>query len=152
MPYLRLYCPELPVKQKKIIAKELTAAAVRFFNPSKDVKNRCIVQFVPFNPEDVAMNGKLISEGGDPDYYLDVVGQRFSDEKKQAFARAVNPMLVRVLNLKSRSWLARLLRVTDPPLFRINILFTEYSPNNFAVGGRLLSEIEGRDSAASTAA
>jgi phenylpyruvate tautomerase PptA (4-oxalocrotonate tautomerase family) len=140
MPYLRLYCPELPMKQKKLIAKELTNATLRSFKVTKDYRNNCMLQFVPIQPEDVAVNGKLLSDNGEPDYHLEVSHRALTEGQKQAFAQEVTALLAKLLNLKQQSWLARLLRITDPPLFRISILFREHSDENFAVGGRLLSE------------
>ena len=140
MPYLRLYCPELPVKQKKLIAKELTNATLRSFKVTKDHRDRCMVQFVPFELDDVAIDGKLLSESGEPDYHLEVSYRTLTDEQKQAFAQEVTASLAKLLNLKQQSWLARLLRITDPPLFRISILFNEHADDDFAIGGRLLSD------------
>jgi phenylpyruvate tautomerase PptA (4-oxalocrotonate tautomerase family) len=145
MPYLRLHCPELPAKQKKRIAKELTAVTMRVFRLPGDFPNRCTLQFMPFRLEDLAVGGKLLSEGGDPDYYLEVSHSNLKDEQKRVFVAEVTPLLARLLNLESRSWLARLLRITDPPLFRISILFNQYDDGSLAVGGRFNSEGEGRD-------
>src|SRR2546423_4546157 len=148
MPYLRLYCPELPVKQKKLIAKELTNATMRSFKLTKDYRNRCMVQFIPIELGDVAIDGKLLSETGEPDYHLEVSYRTLKDEQKQAFAQEVTALLAKLLNLKQQSWLARLLRITDPPLFRISILFREHADDDFAVGGQLLSESTSREMAA----
>jgi phenylpyruvate tautomerase PptA (4-oxalocrotonate tautomerase family) len=145
MPYLRLYCPELPVRQKKLIAKELTNATMRSFKVVKDYRNRCMVQFLPFEMDDVAIDGKLLSEGGEPDYHLEVSYRRITDEQKQAFAQEATAALAKLLNLKQQSWLARLLRITDPPLFRISIVFNEHDDGDFAIGGRLLSNAQYRD-------
>ena len=145
MPYLRLFCPELTVKQKKLIAKELTNAATRSFKLTKDYRNRCTVQFVQFELEDVALDGKLVSDGGEPDYLLEVSYRKLSEAPKRAFVREATSSLAKLLNLKRRSWLARLLRITDPPLFRISILFREHSDDDFAVGGRFLSELDPRE-------
>jgi phenylpyruvate tautomerase PptA (4-oxalocrotonate tautomerase family) len=145
MPYLRLYCPELPVKQKKLIARELTNATMRSLKLAKDYRNRCMVRFIPIELEDMAIDGKLLSESGEPDYHLEVSYRSLRDQQKQAFVQEVTPLLAKLLNLKQQSWLARLLRITDPPLFRISILFREHSDDNFAVGGRLLSEITPRE-------
>src|SRR5437588_1645754 len=141
MPYLRLHCPALPVKDKKIIAKELTNATMRYFRLTKSYANRCTVQFVPFELEDIAIDGKLLSAGGEPDYHLEVSYRKLSEEQKQTYAREVTPLLARLLNVKTRSWLERLLRVTDPPLFRVSIQFHAYGDDDYALGGRLLSEV-----------
>jgi len=145
MPYLRLYCPELPVKQKKLIARELTNATMRSLKLTKDYRNRCMVRFIPIELEDMAIDGKLLSESGEPDYHLEVSYRSLRDEQKHAFVQEVTPLLAKLLNLKQQSWLARLLRITDPPLFRISILFREHSDDDFAVGGRLLSEFTPRE-------
>lgn len=73
-----------------------------------------LLEFMPFRLEDIAVGGKLISEGGDPDYYLEVSHPNLNEEQKQTFVREVTPLLVRLLNLGPQSWLARLLRITDP--------------------------------------
>jgi len=148
MPYLRLYCPELPVRQKKMIAKELTTATMRIFKVTKDYRNRCMVQFIPIELEDVAIDGKLLTESGEPDYHLEVSHRSLTEEQKQAFAQEVTSSLAKLLNFEQQSWLARLLRITDPPLFRISILFREHGADEFAVGGRLLSECERRETPA----
>lgn len=145
MPYLRLYCPPLPVRQKKLIAKELTNATMRSFKVTKDYRNRCMVQFIPFEMDDVAIDGKLLSESGEPDYHLEVSYRSVTNEQKQAFAQEVTASLAKLLNLKRQSWLARLLRITDPPLFRISILFNEHADADFAIGGRLLSDAKQRE-------
>src|SRR5438270_11673952 len=145
MPYLRLYCPVLPVKQKKLIAKELTNATMRSFKLTKDYRNRCMVQFVTIELENVAIDGKLLSENGEPDDHLEVSYRTLGDEQKQAFAQEATALLAKLLNFKQQSWLARLLRIIDPPLFRISILFREHSDDDFAVGGRLLSEFATRE-------
>ena len=137
MPYLRLHCPALPLKEKKLIAKELTNATMRHFRLTKSYANRCTMQFVPFELEDIAIDGKLLSAGGEPDYHLEVSYRNLSEEQKKTYAREVTPLLARLLNVKTRSWLERLLRVTDPPLFRVSIEFHEYADDEYALKKRV---------------
>ena len=141
MPYLKFYTPELSVSKKRRIAKELTRATMRSFQLSPEDRDRCTVHFVPFRMEDMAIGGKLMIDAPDPDYLLEVTDRQLTAEKKKTFVETVTPLLIRLLEMERKSWIARLL-VRSAVAWKINIQFIEYKPEDSAIGGKFLSELE----------
>lgn len=130
MPYMRLHSLDLDVAKKREIARELTDAVIRALQLPEMARDWTTVQFVPFRPEDFSLAGQLAVDAHNADYHLDYHDRRLNYEKKAALVRELTPLL------------ARLLDVPPDRLDMINIMFHEYQPDDMAIGGRFISDME----------
>ncbi|MBV8883846.1 MAG: hypothetical protein JO235_07575 [Chroococcidiopsidaceae cyanobacterium CP_BM_RX_35] len=128
MPGLRFYSPELSVQEKRILAKELTEEIVCSLNLQVEYCNWTFIQFIPYELEDFAVGSKLIIDTQNPWYYLEIVERDLTIEKKEVVARNLTSLLGKLLKLKTEE------------LYKINILFLEYRPEDMARAGKLLSQ------------
>ena len=74
-PYLKLTCPDLPVTERQRCAEVLTDAVVRLnasrFVPAADLRERYTVHFTPYNPDSMAVGGRLMQDRAEPDVTLE---------------------------------------------------------------------------------
>lgn len=129
MPGLRFYSPELPVEEKRIIAKELTEAVVRSLNLHEEGRYWTLVHFMPFKLEDFAIGGTLVADSQNPCYYLEITERDLTPEKKETLVRELTRVLANLFNLG------------PDQLYKINIIFLEYKPEDMAREGRFLSQM-----------
>ena len=133
MPHLRLFSPALSIELKRKLALQLTEAALLGFGYSEDARQRTTVQFVGIEPDDVAIAGELVSDGGSPDYTLEITERHLTDEKKHAAVKELLPVLMSNFGLrKEQRW-------------KVNIKFQGYQLEDFAVGGIFLDDFEKRN-------
>ena len=109
MPYLRLYSPDLPMSQKRVIAQKLIEITLRAFHLPAEDRRRITVQFVPL-PELCALPDLRTCLPSDADSTLEVNDRDLTEDKIRDFAAEVVPMLEACLSTKPRGRIARLLR------------------------------------------
>ena len=130
MPYLRLYSPSLSIELKRKLAFQLTEALLNALGLDDTYRHRTMIHFAPFHPDDIAVGGELISDGGAPDYLLEITERSLSGAQKSAAVNALVPVLMKNFGLrKEQSW-------------KVNIRFESYEPSDFAVGGNFLDDVE----------
>jgi len=135
MPYLRVTCPELSPERRRIIATRLTDAVNDlFFNPRarltrEELRERTTIHFAPYREADLFIGGRTPQERGEIDLTVELSDWSMSARRQRKVARALTPLLGELFSI--------------PPERKdgISIRFHPYPPTDFAVGGRLLSEI-----------
>lgn len=130
MPYMLLHSLDLPLDKKREIARELASAVIAALQLPEMTRKWTTVQFAPFRLEDVAIAGQLAADTHTADYHLDYHDRRLTYEKKAALVQRLTPLLARLLN------------VPPDQLDMINILFYAYEPDDMAIGGRFISDME----------
>jgi phenylpyruvate tautomerase PptA (4-oxalocrotonate tautomerase family) len=135
MPYLRITCPEGRSEQRQRIAQHLTAAINDlFYHPRgrvtrAELRERTTVHFMPYAPGDLFIGGRTPDERGAVDLTVELSDWHMSVRQQRKVARVLTPVL------------ADLFDVPPNGLDGINIRFHPYPPRDFAVGGRLLSDL-----------
>ncbi len=130
MPYLRLFSPALSTELKRKLAYQLTDAAIRGLGYTEETRQRTTVHFVPIEADDIAVAGELISDGGSPDYTLEITGRELTKDAKRAAVKELLPVIMQNFGLrKEQRW-------------KVNIKFNSYSLSDFSVGGTFLDELE----------
>jgi phenylpyruvate tautomerase PptA (4-oxalocrotonate tautomerase family) len=127
MSYLRLSSIDLPLEQKREIARQLTNKVSELLPDEK--KERCTVHFQAFRPEDCAIGGQLIIDGRAPHFHLEFSFPVLPKMKKRELVNELTPLLGRLLGLRPNE------------LHRVSVIFSDYDPQDFAVGGKFLSEM-----------
>jgi len=115
MPYLRLYSREVPIDQKRVIARELIQITLRTFHLRPEERNRITIQFVP----EFARNA---------DATLEVIGHDLTEGKKRAFAEEATGTLTHLMPGKPRGRIASLLRIPARTPRHVAVQFKELSP------------------------
>lgn len=126
MPYLRLYCPEIPIAQKRAIARNLIDITLRTFQLRPEDSGHMIVQFKELSQANNAADSQCVSQKDD--CILDVNADGLTEEKKRAFAKEVTPMLARSLHREPESRLARFLGFEAESTRQITIQFNDLGP------------------------
>jgi len=115
MPYLRLYSPDVPVEDKRVVAKELIEITLRTLHLRPKERNQITVQFITLAWPDAGPS-------------LEVFGHDLTELKKRAFVEEVGPALAHLLPMKPKSRIAQLLRIKAHPPRQVAIQFNELSP------------------------
>ncbi|MBV9718493.1 MAG: hypothetical protein JOZ77_04195 [Candidatus Eremiobacteraeota bacterium] len=135
MPYLRITCPETSAQRRRAIAARLTDAVNDiFWNPRSglsrdDLRERTTVHFLPYGPETLFIGGRIPAERAAPDVTVELSDWSMPVRMQRRIARELTPIL------------ARLFDVIPGDEDNVNLRFHSYRPTDFAVGGRLLSDI-----------
>jgi len=135
MPYLRITCPTLPPERCRTIAEQLTNAINDlFFHPRarltrEELRERTTVHFLPYTETELFIGGRPPQERSGPDVTVELSDWSMSVRQQRRVARALTPLL------------AELFGVAPVAIEGINIRFHPYPPTDFAVGGRLLSDM-----------
>jgi len=135
MPYLKITSPELNSEQCKIISERLTLEINNlFYNPKarlsrEELRERTTVHFVPYADNLLFIGGKTPKERGVNDITLELSDWYMSVKQQRKIAKYLTPIL------------AELFKVQLEKIDNINIRFHSYPPTDFAVGGKLLSDI-----------
>lgn len=125
MPYLRLYSLELPREVKRTMVTELTQAVVDTRHLVGEERDALTIHFVPFDPEDLAIGGKLVANGRRPDFHIEYSDHGLNARAKGKLAKEITLTMSRVLDPASTAGV------------RINVLFRDYVAHDLAVGGAL---------------
>lgn len=135
MPYLRITCPELSAERRRAIAERLTVAVNDlFYDPrapiSRDeLRERTTVHFLPYGADELFVGGRTPEERATLDLTVELSDWGMSVRQQRRLAAALTPVL------------AELFAVPVAQLDGINLRFHSYPPSDFAVGGRLLSDL-----------
>jgi phenylpyruvate tautomerase PptA (4-oxalocrotonate tautomerase family) len=135
MPYLRITCPPLDEQQRRQLAEALTAAINDlFYNPRgrltrEELRERTTIHFFPYAEEDLFIGGKTPTQRGCPDITIELSDWSMSVRQQRKVAAGLTPRV------------AELFHVPDDRRDAVNIRFHSYPPTDFAVGGKLLSDI-----------
>jgi phenylpyruvate tautomerase PptA (4-oxalocrotonate tautomerase family) len=105
----------------------MTEAIVRAMPGQK--REWTTVHFMPYQPDDFATGGQLISDGQTTDYFVEVTAPDFPPEQIKAVVAALTPLMADTLGLSARE------------TYKINIKCNSYDPANMAIGGRFLSNM-----------
>ena len=135
MPYLRITCLEISSQRRRAIAEHLTEAINDlFFNPRarltpEELRERTTVHFAAYRENERFIAGRTPEERNAIDLALELSDWSMSVKQQRRIAQRLTPLL------------AELFDVPAAGLDGINIRFHPYPPTDFAVGGRLLSDI-----------
>lgn len=132
MPYLRLTCPETAPDERRRVALRLTDAVNELLFSShggprrEELRERTTIHFMPYRPGELYIGGQTPEERG-ADLTLELSDWNLSVATRRRLAARLTPLL------------AELFAVTE--LGGVNIRFHAYAPSEFAVGGKLLSDV-----------
>ena len=135
MPYLRITCPDISPERWRTIAERLTGAINDlFFNPGsgvtrEELRERTTVHFVPYAEGDLFIGGRTPQDRGAIDLTVELSDWSMPVRQQRRIAEVLTPVL------------AELFEIPLEGRNGINIRFHPYPPTDFAVGGRLLSDI-----------
>lgn len=135
MPYLRITCPEMFPQRRRAIAERLTGAINDlFFSPyarltREQLRERTTVQFATYGEDEFFIGGHTPQERHATDVTLELSDWGMSVKQQRRIAQHLTPLL------------AELFDVAPAEVEGINIRFHSYPPTDFAVGGRLLSDV-----------
>ena len=126
MPYLRIYSPDIPIEQKRVIAQKLIEITQRAFHLLPEERHRITVQFI-LPPRASDIDSFKPAGPRDDDVVLEVIAHHLTEAKKGAFRAEAATRLVPLLPAKARSRIARLLGIKlDPP--QVVLQFDDLSP------------------------
>jgi phenylpyruvate tautomerase PptA (4-oxalocrotonate tautomerase family) len=135
VPYLRITCAELDAKRRQIIALRLTQTVndLLFNQPGRltreELRERTTVHFAPYRPDELFIGGQTPEARASMDVTLELSDWGMSGRQRRRLARGLTPVLAELFAIPREAWAG------------INIRFHSYNPSEFAVGGRLLSEL-----------
>ena len=135
MPYLRITCPDLPAQRRRVIAERLTGAINDlFFNPRarmtrEQLREQTTVHFAPYRENELFIGGRTPEERNSIDLTVELSDWGMSVKQQRRVAQRLTPLLAELFDIPSAG------------VHGINIRFHPYPPTDFAVGGRLLSDL-----------
>lgn len=132
MPYMKVTCAEIDTAARARIAQGLTDAVV-LLNASAhiepdDLREHCTVHFTPYQPDGLAIGGRLIGDRTEADVTMEYSDWALSRRRQRRLARELTPVLAALFHMEKQ-------------LDHVNIRFHPYPASDFAVGGRLLADI-----------
>jgi hypothetical protein len=125
----------MPSQRRRAVAEQLTNAINDlFFNPRarltrEELRERTTVHFAAYRENELFIGGRTPEERNAIDLTVEVSDWSMSVKQQRRIAQNLTPLL------------AKLFDVPPAGLDGINIRFHPYPPTDFAVGGRLLSDI-----------
>jgi len=135
VPYLRITSPELDAGRRQAIAARLTEAINSLlFDPRgrlsrEELRERTTVHFAPYAPGQLFVGGQTPEARGSLDITVELSDWGMSARQRRRLARGLTPVLADLFAVPRAAWDG------------INIRFHPYQPSEFAVGGRLLTEL-----------
>jgi phenylpyruvate tautomerase PptA (4-oxalocrotonate tautomerase family) len=129
MPYIRLYVPELSADQKREVAKDLTDSVIGALRMPEEARDWLTIHFVTYAAEDLAVGGKLVADGGAPEFYVDYIDLDINQRIKDDLASAVSASI------------GRAFRLQPGQMGRINFRFQSVSPDEIAMGGHFVRKL-----------
>jgi phenylpyruvate tautomerase PptA (4-oxalocrotonate tautomerase family) len=136
MPYLRLTCPELDAEHRQTLATRLTDAINDLlFDPRgrltrDELRERTTVHFTPYAPGELFIGGRTPEARGAADVTLELSDWGMSARQRRRLAATLTPVLAELFGVPPEEGWGNL-----------NIRLHVYRPSEFAVGGRLLSDL-----------
>ena len=115
-------------EEKRAIATAISAAVHRGLELAKVPKNprRVLLTFQYIDPEDVAIDGTLVSEGAMFPYKLEYNGLALTDEQKVVVTNELTRAIVEALGLPQ----------DEGGYSSVSVLYVPYGPTDYAIGGR----------------
>ncbi len=135
MPYLRITSPDIPAQRRRAIAQRLTTAINDlFFDPRarltrEELRERTTVHFAAYGEDELFIAGRTPQERNAIDLTVELSDWSMSVRQQRRIAQDLTPILAELFN------------VSPSEAGGVNIRFHPYPPTNFAVGGRLLSDL-----------
>lgn len=128
MPYLRLSCLPLDDATKRHLADELTSTVLDVLTDQKP--EWATVHFTPFEPNEFAVAGRLVSDGAIPDTHLELSATDVDEKSWFALRNRLTDVLVEALGIPvSERW-------------HVNVKLNRYDPHSFAVAGNATDELD----------
>ncbi len=128
MPYLRLSSLPLGESTKRHLADELTATVLDVLPDEKPEWTS--VHFTPFEPDDFAIAGRLVADGGIADTHLEISAPGVDEKSWFALRNRLTDVL------------ADALAIPDHERWHVNVKLNVYDPHSFAVAGNAADELE----------
>lgn len=135
MPYMKLTTAVISVERRQEIASELTEQVVRLMTPKngrgpkpEELREHCTVHCTPYEPTSMTIGGKLMRDRAEQDVTLEFSDWGLGPRLQRRLARELTPVLAKLFGIEAQ-------------LDHVNIRFHPYPPSDFAVGGRLLSDL-----------
>ncbi len=128
MPYLRLSSLPLEESAKRHLADELTATVLDILPDEKPEWTS--VHFTPFQPDDFAIAGRLVSDGGIADTHLEISAPGVDEKSWFALRNRLTDVLVEAL------------AIPDHDRWHVNVKLNRYDPHSFAMAGNAADELE----------
>ncbi|HZB97517.1 MAG TPA: hypothetical protein VE219_02850 [Candidatus Sulfotelmatobacter sp.] len=135
MPYLKVTCPELDAERRATTAARVTEAVNDlFYNPRgpttrEQLRERTTIHFTPYAERELFIGGRTPTERGALDLTVELSDWGMSVRQRRRVARRLTPVLADLFDVPSEG------------VEGINIRFHPYPTTDFAVGGRLLSDL-----------
>jgi hypothetical protein len=127
MLHLKIHAPAFSFEQKKIMAQELTDAVLQAMALPESERERILLQFIPYQPSDVALGDRLVSETEEPPCWLEIVGSGFTLARKEKLLHHLIPLMLELMKLPADA------------AGRLSIRFREYRVEDFIIGEQWLA-------------
>lgn len=136
IPYIRLFIPDLALEKKRSLVSELTNALMDALHLPANTADWCTIHIVPLSNENVAVGGRLVIDGAEPSYLVEITDRQFSADARLAVVEELKPILMRYLGLRRDQ------------SFDLNFKFNVCEAKDFAIGGQFLNEYHERQAIA----
>ena len=125
MPYLRLYSRDVPLKQKRVIARKLIDITLHALELQPEERSRITIQFIPLRRSWMAefVPSDKISPWAD--MTVEVNDHHLTEQKRRAFAEEAAPMLAGSLRGKTKQRIVGLLGKLPDPARQVDFQFNE---------------------------
>lgn len=128
MPYLRLSSLPLDDDTKRHLADELTSIVLDILPDQKP--EWTAVHFMPFDPGDFAIAGRLVADGGIADTHLELSATEVDEKSWFALRNRLTDTLIEALG------------IPDSERWHVNVKLNRYDPHSFAVAGNATDELD----------
>jgi phenylpyruvate tautomerase PptA (4-oxalocrotonate tautomerase family) len=128
MPYLRLSSLPLDARTKRHLADELTSTVLDILPDGNPEWTS--VHFTPFKPDEFAIAGRLVSDGGIADTHLEISAPGVDEKRWFALRNRLTDVLVEALG------------IPDSERWHVNVKLNQYDPHTYAVAGNATDELE----------
>ena len=128
MPYLRLSSLPLDDATKRHLADELTSTVLDVLTDQKP--EWATVHFTPFEPDDFAVAGRLVSDGAIADTHLEISATDVDEKSWFALRNRLTDVLIEALG------------IPDSERWHVNVKLNRYDPHSFAVAGNAADELD----------
>lgn len=129
MPFIRVFVPQPTIEQKRAIAQKITDTVLDVLKMPDTSKDWTTIHFVGYEPEDLAVGGKLTADGAAPEYLIEYTDIAPSQGIKDQLAHRLTHSLGEALELGPNERL------------KINVTFLPTSADNVAVGGHTIRQL-----------
>ncbi len=128
MPYLRLSSLPLDDDTKRHLADELTSTVLDVLPDQK--AEWATVHFTPFEPNEFAVAGRLVSDGAIPDTHLEISATDVDEKSWFALRNRLTDVLIEALG------------IPDSERFHVNVKLNRYDAHSFAVAGNAADDMD----------